>query len=454
MKTIKDILNWDISVYQQHEQFISFQFSLDKILNLVQLVDYFEIQSGQRIVINDKENNYQALAVGCEYNLNSENRTLKLLEEEWRYIKHHHYQIQLDKTPKTPIKLFNAMTFDDGEQGQEWQDFSKLMMSLPSLLIEIINKKTVITVTIDTDKYSLTKAIWQQRLEFLNHIDDKFEIQEQVFDFVDKDIYPKEWCQVVDKAIDEIRQGQLTKVVLARRKQVVFHQQQPSMAYWLNQLQQQQTNNYIMMIERKSSLFITATPELLVKVQDQQLYTVALAGSAPRDQDPQQDQQQQNWLLQDDKNLGEHQLVVDAIKQALEPICQSLSVGEQPEILTNKFIHHLCTPISGQLASSHTIISAVFRLHPTPALGGYPREQALQFIKTHELGARGYYGAPVGWLDLEGNGCFIVAIRSGVVQSHLATLYAGCGIVADSVAEDELNETTTKFKPIMKVLER
>ena len=115
-------------------------------------------------------------------------------------------------------------------------------------------------------------------------------------------------------------------------------------------------------------------------------------------------------------------------------------------------IQHLFTPIRATLNKAEGILPLVEVLHPTPALGGSPRDLALDFISRAEPTPRGWYAAPVGWIDYKLDGAFAVAIRSAVAQERRAWLYAGAGIVADSVPEKEWAETGLKFRPMLEAL--
>jgi menaquinone-specific isochorismate synthase len=113
---------------------------------------------------------------------------------------------------------------------------------------------------------------------------------------------------------------------------------------------------------------------------------------------------------------------------------------------------HLYTPVRGFAKEGHSILSMVERLHPTPALGGFPKEKAIEKIRELEPMQRGWYAAPIGWLDHEDNGEFVVAIRSGLVEGHKAALFAGCGIVEESNPKTEYLETKIKLKPMLSAL--
>jgi menaquinone-specific isochorismate synthase len=115
-------------------------------------------------------------------------------------------------------------------------------------------------------------------------------------------------------------------------------------------------------------------------------------------------------------------------------------------------IQHLYTPVRGQLRADYGLLDIVERLHPTPALGGYPRREALEAVKRIETVERGWYASPVGWIDYHGDGMFAVAIRSAVRAGQTARLYAGAGIVADSDPDKEWAETGLKFRPMLAAL--
>ncbi|MCA9905674.1 MAG: chorismate-binding protein, partial [Anaerolineae bacterium] len=131
---------------------------------------------------------------------------------------------------------------------------------------------------------------------------------------------------------------------------------------------------------------------------------------------------------------------------------RALMVGSEPQVVKLKNIQHLYTPVRATLKTSAHVLQFVERMHPTPALGGDPQAAAVASIAQIEPLARGWYGAPVGWLDGVGGGEFAVAIRSAVALGERVRLYAGAGIVGDSVPAKEWDETALKFKPLLGAL--
>jgi isochorismate synthase len=156
-------------------------------------------------------------------------------------------------------------------------------------------------------------------------------------------------------------------------------------------------------------------------------------------------------LVASHKDRREHDLVVHAIRAALAD-CAEVDAPDEPDVRALRHVVHLHTPFRAQLREPLHVLELVGRLHPTPAVGGTPRELASDWIRSREPVARGWYAAPVGWFDLDGNGEFAVAIRSGVIAGNRAQLWAGAGIVAGSDPERELAETEIKFRAMLGAL--
>ncbi len=191
------------------------------------------------------------------------------------------------------------------------------------------------------------------------------------------------------------------------------------------------------------SAFIGATPERLLSKRGLTLETEALAGSIDS-----KTESPEFHLRGSSKELEEHRLVVAAIERALEPVCGHVQAQSAPTVRHLKHIMHLCTPIRARLDRDTHVLDIVERLHPTPAVGGVPTAAATAWISRHEGFDRGWYSGAVGWFDAAGDGDFNVALRSGLLHSKRAWLYAGAGIVNGSVARAEFAETTLKLSAV------
>jgi menaquinone-specific isochorismate synthase len=260
------------------------------------------------------------------------------------------------------------------------------------------------------------------------------------------------WEQLITLTTNRIRAGELDKVVLARvcRARASRLIEPVEVLTWL---EQNYAECYRFLIEPiPGHAFFGATPELLADVKGTSLRTAALAGSLKRGQTPVEDARLGQALLADPKDRQEHAFVVDAIQKNLHPLVSDLQAPSQPNLYRLSNIQHLQTPIQGQLSQPVGVLPVVDALHPTPAMGGTPRELALHLIAEEEPFSRGWYASPVGWIDAAGNGLFAVAIRSAVSVGHQACLFAGVGIVADSDPAKEWQETNLKFRPMLEAL--
>ncbi|BBX74539.1 isochorismate synthase [Mycobacterium shinjukuense] len=206
--------------------------------------------------------------------------------------------------------------------------------------------------------------------------------------------------------------------------------------------------------EYTGAALVGASPELLVARSGERIVCLPFAGSAARAADPELDAANGFALAGSAKNRHEHQLVIDTMRAALEPLCDGLTVAPEPRLSRTAAVWHLCTPISGQLRdTSTTAIDLALALHPTPAVGGVPTSDAAKLIAELE-GDRGFYAGAVGWCDVRGDGQWVVAIRCAQLSAdrRSALAHAGGGIVAESDPDDEVDETTTKFATILTAL--
>jgi len=191
---------------------------------------------------------------------------------------------------------------------------------------------------------------------------------------------------------------------------------------------------------------LAATPERLVRLDGSTVACDALAGSCARGDGARE------ALLASSKDRREHDLVVSAVTGALRELGAEVEVPDAPRVRTLRHVLHLHTPIAARLAGRRHVLELAASLHPTPAVGGTPTRLATEWIAAREALPRGWYAAPVGWFDLDGNGELAVAIRSGVLAGDRAHLWAGAGIVAGSDPDRELAETDVKLRAMLGAL--
>lgn len=266
----------------------------------------------------------------------------------------------------------------------------------------------------------------------------------------------------VEQAIRALRdpENPLQKLVLARALQLVADEPLDPLTI-LHRLVEAdpEATGYLVDLspaggEYLGTVLVGASPELLVARTGDQVLCQPFAGSAPRSADPGIDAANGAALAASGKNRHEHQLVVDTMRDCLEPLCTGLQVAAEPRLSSTAALWHLNTPIRGTLReSSTTALDLALALHPTPAVGGVPTAAAVDTIAQVE-DDRGFYAGAVGWCDARGDGRWVVAIRGAELSAdrRSALARAGGGIVAESDPDDEVAETTTKFRTVLAAL--
>ncbi|MDH4572542.1 isochorismate synthase [Salinicola acroporae] len=198
---------------------------------------------------------------------------------------------------------------------------------------------------------------------------------------------------------------------------------------------------------------VGASPELLLSRRGLSVTSHPLAGSARRSSDPEEDAQIARALQASTKDLTEHRYVVDAIVDALTPLCSELEAPDVPTLHATETMWHLGSRIEGRLKSpAPSSAELAGLLHPTPAVCGTPRQTAMEVIQSLEPIERGFYAGAVGWVDAQGDGDWYVAIRCAHVQGKHLRLFAGAGIVTDSTPALEVEETAAKFMALLHAL--
>lgn len=252
----------------------------------------------------------------------------------------------------------------------------------------------------------------------------------------------------VRKGLELIASGEMRKIVLARAKEVVTENRIHPLKL-LNDLRQRFPDCYAFSIgDGCGRSFIGASPERLVRVSRGSLETEALAGSIRRGSGASEDAALGASLLRSEKDLREHALVLDSMARRLAPLGVKVDTGMRPGLKKLANVQHLCTPVRSPMPAGCRLLDVVAVLHPTPAVGGTPRERAVARIAEIEATPRGLYAGALGWVNARGGGEFFVGIRSALVDGRTARIFAGAGIVAGSVPEQEFSETELKFRAL------
>ncbi len=257
------------------------------------------------------------------------------------------------------------------------------------------------------------------------------------------------WIENINRAKRLISGSAFKKIVLSRRIDLETSGMLSPTAM-LNYLRKEYPSCYSFMFQTEdSSCFIGSSPEKLISIRKTHVLTEGLAGSISRGNSATQDTILEKKLLSSAKDLEEHNYVVDAIKERLSRFSSKVNLPHKPGIKKFTNVQHLYSPISATIDEHLDPFLILENLHPTPAVGGFPANAAVPFIRNLESYDRGWYASPIGWLNSKGRGEFIVAIRSGVLSKKSAAFYAGCGIVEDSDPELEWDETKLKLIPML-----
>ncbi len=258
------------------------------------------------------------------------------------------------------------------------------------------------------------------------------------------------WEEAVAAAMSRIRDGDVTKVVLAR--EVLVEANRPIVVPTvLRRLRALYPSCTTFLVDG----FLGASPEVLVGRSGSSVRSRPLGGTRPHSGEPSVDAQQAAELLASEKDRREHAVIVEVLADALGPLCDHLDVAATPAIVQLRNVLHLGTPIEGRLTDpAPTVLELARLLHPTPAVGGFPRDAALALIDELEQADRGRYAGPVGWVDRNGDGELVLGIRSAAVDGSRASMWAGVGVVVGSDTAAELAETQFKLQALLAAIVR
>ena len=376
------------------------------------------------------------------------------------------------RSASTPTLLGGFGFEDESRGGEEWKGFPAARFVLPQVVVSRCDGEaraafvarvepgaTASSIEVQLD----TRASWLERLLCEPEV-----VPRPAVDLdapwsdgpefrVRADRPHDVFCGQVDDALEAIGEGELEKTVLARSLSVT-HDGSIDVPAFLERLRALYPTCTLVAMGRGDDTFLAATPELLVRVRGDRVSTAALAGSALRGRRPDEDRALGEALLASTKERAEHAHVVDAIRDVLAERTKDLDVPAEPVLRPLFGIQHLETPIGGTLLEGHTdVLDLVSELHPTPAVGGVPAASARDWIRRVEGLDRGWYAAPIGWLDQQGGGDFRVALRSALIRngvgesgrSSRSLLFAGAGLVAGSEPEQELVETRIKLRALL-----
>jgi len=357
--------------------------------------------------------------------------------------------------PKKNFPLFiGGFKFTPERSEAEWQDYSDSNWFIPEIMFlsnssgNFILMNFVFSLGVSKD-FVLNK--FKSKLTKLTEVKNNTKINNitQIINYEGtspKD--KKKWKNLVAEVLEKIKENQIEKVVLSRKVELKLSGE-PNIDDLIDSLKKDYPTCYIFIFHKGKSSFFGATPEKLAKFTDGKIEIDALAGSAPRGKNPDEDLMLENKLLADRKNLNEHNIVVEHIKNSISGITNNLNLDTHYGIKKLANIQHLWSKFSAELKNSSSIFSIIKELYPTPAICGFPKDTALHLIKRVEGYKRGLYSGVIGWFNFENDGDFAVALRSALYANNKLYVYAGSGIVENSNPEEEYKETELKLNTIL-----
>lgn len=343
-----------------------------------------------------------------------------------------------------------------GGRGPEWGAFAPAQLVLPELALVRRGREAWLTLSVlaqgDEDPDALVERA-ERRLASLTPA---------AMPLIDPDpaqaarvasaAPPEHYEGAVARAVELIgREEDLRKVVLAREVRVHASREIDPAAVF-GALRDVFPSCFVYCAGTPDGAYVGASPELLVRRDGSRAQTVALAGTTRRSADPSVDDHLGEQLLHSAKDREEQQIVTARIEETLRPVAVWVAAAEEPGLVKVQNVQHLATPIRAQLRDPLPAVELAGLLHPTPAVGGEPCERALALIPELEGLDRGWYAGPIGWTDLAEDGEFCVGLRGALVRGRVAHLYAGCGVVRDSVPSAELAETEIKLQALLPLL--
>lgn len=262
----------------------------------------------------------------------------------------------------------------------------------------------------------------------------------------------KKWTGAINKAVELIQGESIDKIVLSRKIELSLKSEADIMGL-MNSLRDKYKDCYLFVFHSGKSHFIGASPEKLARLTAGWIETDALAGSIKRGETESDDAELQQKLLESSKDMQEHELVRDYIVKQFADFSEEIIFEKSPAVKKLNNIQHLWTPVRARLKNTSKPLLILESLHPTPAVCGTPKTEALNLIKKLEDYPRGLYAGLIGWFNFNGEGEFSVAIRSALLKNKKLYAFAGCGIVSGSEPSAEYKETELKFKPILSLFE-
>ncbi len=353
--------------------------------------------------------------------------------------------------------LFGGVSFfEEGPAPGEWDGFGSLRFTLP--LVEMVKRAGEIRVAVNG-----RVEPGQGRAEAFRRLSENLAALDKAARPASESPLPKSlrddhiperpgWDAMMGRALGEIGSGGMEKAVLSRKRVLRGSGPWPALEI-ARRLSAIQDDSFVFLYKiSRDCAFLGRSPERLLRLSGRAIRVDAIAGTRQRGVNPAADGLLARELLDSKKELWEHRIVSDYIGRRMAGIASNPAVADAESILKLQNVQHIVSRHSGTLRNGRGVISTLRCFHPTPAVGGHPTERALSLIRDCEPHERGWFAAPIGWMNGR-EADFAVGIRSALVRGDELHVFAGAGIVKGSEAGSEWLETEQKMRTITGVSE-
>ncbi|MBN1465467.1 isochorismate synthase [candidate division KSB1 bacterium] len=351
------------------------------------------------------------------------------------------------------VRYFGGMRFDASQRiANEWQPYAKFRFFVPRFELMSADDRQTLSLNFSISPHDDLAGLFAELKREIATIKPPKSPDEPVFDIVDLSEQPDQqgWNRMVENALGAIRQGELEKIVLAGKTLLTFARPLNPF-HLLGQILQKNGRTFHFSFQFEHGVnFLGMSPECLFQRSGDHIFTEAIASTRARGKTAAEDARFGQQMVESDKDLREHRWVKKMILDRLAPFCEQIDRTANENVLKLSHVQHLVSEFQAHLHAGVQNEQLVEALHPTPAVGGYPKKQAVERVAQLEPFDRGWYAAPVGWVSLD-EAEFAVAIRSALVQREKLHLFAGSGIVEGSNPDKEWQENRNKAQNFLQL---
>ena len=429
--------------------FVSFVLPIHKI-NLIKKLNLINDKYDELFFFEKFDGNYSFAAINCLIELPANKKDILSLDHDISKLKSQLVSNWSDfKLNNVPI-ISGGIKFDSKNSSDEWKNFRAIHFFVPQIIILQKEDDTFLIYNFLANSKINNENIlvnFCRSVSAIFNLDVKSTVKKNnILEGNSENNNNKSLWNTIVTAGKEKLDHDLKKIVLSRKIEFIVKDDIDWTKMFL-ELETSFPNCYLFMLKSNEAVFFGASPEKFLSVRNNNIEIDALAGTAPGNSADAEKE------LRNNKNIKEHKYVIDFISGAISEYADDIKVDTSPQIKKLKNVQHLYTKISARLKDDKNVLSLIDSMFPTPAVCGFPKQIAHEAINEIENFDRGLFSGLIGWIDINFNCEFAVAIRSALYKRSELQLYAGAGIVEESMPEEEYIETEMKFNTILNLFD-